>query len=104
MKHAIYLFVFQCQRRHEYFCPDFDKSKSCSKGKSCPYPHKSHSSKYQKNTKHLNETHNTKKHQDTALIKNDSKTTNVESRIRYYEIDSLYEDLEEQSQKTEDMK
>ncbi|KAH0954605.1 hypothetical protein HN011_002860 [Eciton burchellii] len=91
----------KCQRRHEYFCPEFDKSENCSKGKSCPYPHKSskiHLCENEKNAKYLN---NTKKHQAITISKkNDSKTTNPESR-RYYEINSLYEDPEEQSQKAD---
>ncbi|XP_014204691.1 uncharacterized protein LOC106636709 [Copidosoma floridanum] len=31
----------ECQNRHIIACPEFDKSGSCSKGKFCPYPHKS---------------------------------------------------------------
>jgi hypothetical protein len=97
----IFICFLQCQRRHEYFCPEFDKSENCSKGKSCPYPHKSskiHFCENEKNAKYLN---NTKKHQAITISKkNDSKTTNPESR-RYYEINSLYEDPEEQSQKAD---
>jgi len=97
----------QCERRHEYFCPEFDKSRSCSKGKSCPYPHKLYSSKNEKtkNQKDAKYLSNTKKHQAIRIIKkNNSKTTNPESRIRYYEVNTLYEDSEEQSQKTENIK
>ena len=34
-------FLAQCQKRHIYACPEFDKCGKCSKGKFCPYPHKS---------------------------------------------------------------
>ncbi|EZA56836.1 Zinc finger CCCH domain-containing protein [Ooceraea biroi] len=86
----------KCQRRHEYLCPEYNKSGSCSKGECCPYPHKSHSFNYEKSSKYLNKIHGAKKHQaTTSTAKDDSETTNPESRLRYYEISSsLSEDPE----------
>lgn len=31
----------QCKERHTNICPEFEKTEKCSKGKNCPYPHKS---------------------------------------------------------------
>lgn len=31
-------FTFQCDERHQYLCPDFEKNGKCPKRK-CPYPH-----------------------------------------------------------------
>lgn len=86
----------QCQQRHQYLCPEFDKSGSCSKGECCLYPHKSHSFNHEKNAKYLSKSHDMNKHQVIAsTAKIDSETTNPESRLRYYEISSnLSEDPE----------
>ncbi|XP_029164295.1 zinc finger CCCH domain-containing protein 3 [Nylanderia fulva] len=83
----------KCQRRHEYLCPEFNKSGNCSKGESCPYPHKSHLLDSEKSTKYSSKMHNVKKTMLTT--KNDSEMSNMESRLRYYEInDDLTEHLE----------
>lgn len=34
----------QCKQRHTNICPEFEKTEKCSKGKKCPYPHKSSTS------------------------------------------------------------
>lgn len=41
-------FVAQCMNRHINACPEFDKTGACSKGKSCPHPHKTLSTKAKK--------------------------------------------------------
>ncbi|GAB1868870.1 Zinc finger CCCH domain-containing protein 3 [Camponotus japonicus] len=83
----------KCQRRHEYLCPEFNKSGNCSKGECCPYPHKSHFSDSEKSAKYLNKMRDVQK--TTLTTKNNSEISNTESRLRYYEInDSLIEHLE----------
>ncbi|CAG5108722.1 Similar to ZC3H3: Zinc finger CCCH domain-containing protein 3 (Drosophila melanogaster) [Cotesia congregata] len=34
----------KCKQRHTNICPEFEKTEKCSKGKNCPYPHKSSTS------------------------------------------------------------
>ncbi|XP_074103227.1 zinc finger CCCH domain-containing protein 3 [Cotesia typhae] len=34
----------KCKQRHTNICPEFEKTEKCSKGKKCPYPHKSSTS------------------------------------------------------------
>jgi hypothetical protein len=41
---------FQCDKRHQFLCPDFEKTKKCAKRR-CPYPH---GNTVRKNTKVLN--------------------------------------------------
>jgi hypothetical protein len=41
------LIFLQCKKRHVNICPEFDRSGTCSKGKSCPYPHKDSKKKTQ---------------------------------------------------------
>jgi hypothetical protein len=40
----------QCDKRHQFLCPDFEKTKKCAKRR-CPYPH---GNTVRKNTKVLN--------------------------------------------------
>lgn len=83
----------KCQRRHEYLCPEFNKSGNCSKGESCPYPHKSHLFDSEKSVKYSSKMHVVQK--TTLITKNDSEMSNTESRLRYYEInDDLIEHFE----------
>ncbi|XP_018405300.1 PREDICTED: zinc finger CCCH domain-containing protein 3 isoform X2 [Cyphomyrmex costatus] len=82
----------KCQRRHEYLCPEFNKSGNCSKGECCPYPHKSHSSNFEKNTKYLNKTHDIQKYHATLAIDGNSENSNSEGRLRYYELTGLSEE------------
>ncbi|XP_018300323.1 zinc finger CCCH domain-containing protein 3 isoform X2 [Mycetomoellerius zeteki] len=79
----------KCQRRHEYLCPEFNKSGNCSKGECCPYPHKSHSSNSEKNAKYLNKIHDTQKYHATD---GNSENSNSEGRLRYYELTGLSEE------------
>ncbi|EGI65298.1 PREDICTED: zinc finger CCCH domain-containing protein 3 isoform X2 [Acromyrmex echinatior] len=82
----------KCQRRHEYLCPEFNKSGNCSKGECCPYPHKSHSFNSEKNTKYLNKTHDTQKYHATLATDGNSENSNSEGRLRYYELTGLSEE------------
>ncbi|CAL1684902.1 unnamed protein product [Lasius platythorax] len=83
----------KCQRRHEYICPEFNKSGNCSKGECCPYPHKSHLFDSEKNAKYSSKMRDVQK--TTLTAKNDSEMSNMESRLRYYEINnSVTEQLE----------
>ncbi|KYM89274.1 Zinc finger CCCH domain-containing protein 3 [Atta colombica] len=82
----------KCQRRHEYLCPEFNKSGNCSKGECCPYPHKSHSFNSEKNTKYLNKTHDTQKYHATLTTDGNSENSNSEGRLRYYELTGLSEE------------
>ncbi|PNF17491.1 hypothetical protein B7P43_G17634 [Cryptotermes secundus] len=53
----------ECKKRHTYLCPEFEKAGSCSKGKSCPYPHKTIVEKKvraQKHTVTTDEAHSTR--------------------------------------------
>ncbi|XP_014469016.1 PREDICTED: zinc finger CCCH domain-containing protein 3 [Dinoponera quadriceps] len=75
----------ECQRRHEYLCPEFDKTGNCSKGKYCVYPHKSHSSSIEENTKYLSKKVRVVKKYQATSAKVDTETSNLECRLRYYE-------------------
>ncbi|XP_011695446.1 PREDICTED: uncharacterized protein LOC105454499 isoform X1 [Wasmannia auropunctata] len=89
----------KCQRRHEYLCPEFNKSGNCSKGECCPYPHKSYSSNSEKNTKYLSKTHDTQKYHAAPVAEGNSEISNSEGRLRYYEItDRLSEELEKKKE------
>ncbi|XP_011868766.1 PREDICTED: zinc finger CCCH domain-containing protein 3 [Vollenhovia emeryi] len=89
----------KCQRRHEYLCPEFNKSGNCSKGECCPYPHKSHSSNSEKSTKYLSKTHDTQKHHAALTTKDNSEISNSEGRLRYYEIaGGLPEEIEKKKE------
>ncbi|XP_012525644.1 zinc finger CCCH domain-containing protein 3 [Monomorium pharaonis] len=89
----------KCQRRHEYLCPEFNKSGNCSKGECCPYPHKSHSSNSEKSAKYLSKTHDTQKYHAAFAREGNSEISNPESRLRYYEItDGLSEDFEKKKE------
>ncbi|XP_018372497.1 PREDICTED: zinc finger CCCH domain-containing protein 3 isoform X2 [Trachymyrmex cornetzi] len=88
----------KCQRRHEYLCPEFNKSGNCSKGECCPYPHKSHSFNSEKNTKYLNKTHDTQKYHATLATDGNSENSNSEGRLRYYELTSLSEELKKKKE------
>lgn len=84
----------ECKRRHEYLCPKFEKTGKCSKGKYCPYPHKSQLTFEKENDKHLK-----RKRKVTEPIKTevsaDETCSNAESRPRYYEqTESFLEDIE----------
>ncbi|XP_076626074.1 zinc finger CCCH domain-containing protein 3 [Colletes latitarsis] len=69
----------ECKQRHENLCPEFEKMKKCSKGKSCPYPHKLCSSFNKQN-------HYKRKYgQVESPMSNDISTSNNENRLRYYE-------------------
>ncbi|XP_011168768.1 zinc finger CCCH domain-containing protein 3 [Solenopsis invicta] len=89
----------KCQRRHEYLCPEFNKSGNCSKGECCPYPHKSHSSNSEKSAKYLNKTHDAQKYHATLVTESNSEISNSESRLRYYELtNSLSEEFEKKKE------
>ncbi|KAL0106688.1 hypothetical protein PUN28_015321 [Cardiocondyla obscurior] len=89
----------KCQRRHEYLCPEFNKSGNCSKGESCPYPHKSHFSNSEKSAKYLSKPHDTQKYHVTLTAEENSEISNPEGRLRYYEItDSFSEKLEKKKE------
>ncbi|KAL7306473.1 hypothetical protein TKK_0001172 [Trichogramma kaykai] len=77
----------ECQKRHEFLCPEFDKSGSCTKGK-CPYPHKSKVSGSKKVAR---------KKCKTPIKTNNVNALESESKKRYYEEAS--EDLEEKKNK-----
>lgn len=89
----------QCQRRHEYLCPEFDKSGNCNKGKYCPYPHKSHPPSAESTKYTSKKTHDEQKHQTTSVAKDDAEISNSESRLRYYErSDDLSGDFEKKKE------
>ncbi|KOC61126.1 Zinc finger CCCH domain-containing protein 7, partial [Habropoda laboriosa] len=73
----------ECKQRHENLCPEFEKTKKCSKGKHCPYPHKSQSSSNKQN--HLKRKYNIPKNQMTPPVTKDTSISNTENRLRYYE-------------------
>ncbi|XP_026300853.1 zinc finger CCCH domain-containing protein 3 isoform X1 [Apis mellifera] len=85
--------LLQCKQRHENLCPEFEKTKKCSKGKHCPYPHKSQSSSKKQNQ--LKRKYNIHNNQATAPIIKDTSSSNNENRLRYYEqADSLNKSLD----------
>ncbi|XP_050465176.1 zinc finger CCCH domain-containing protein 3 isoform X2 [Cataglyphis hispanica] len=88
----------KCQRRHEYLCPEFNKSGNCSKGECCPYPHKSHFSDSEKSTKYSSKMRTVQK--TTLTTKNDSEILNTENRLRYYEINNSFTEHLEKKKKT----
>ncbi|KAM0733163.1 Zinc finger CCCH domain-containing protein 3 [Formica fusca] len=88
----------KCQRRHEYLCPEFNKSGNCSKGECCPYPHKSHFSDSEKSAKYSSKLRDVKK--TTLTTKNDSEMSNTENRLRYYEINNSFTEHLEKKKKT----
>ncbi|XP_047351318.1 zinc finger CCCH domain-containing protein 3 isoform X1 [Vespa velutina] len=84
----------ECKLRHEYLCPEYNKTSNCSKGKYCPYPHKPTTSTARQNNKYLQKEPNATKSQSTSTIENDTELTNHECRLRYYEsTDTVNNDL-----------
>lgn len=75
----------ECKLRHEYLCPEYSKSGSCTKGKYCPYPHKPTTSTARQNNKYLPKEPVVTKSEDAYVMENDTELTNHESRLRYYE-------------------
>ncbi|XP_076303420.1 zinc finger CCCH domain-containing protein 3 isoform X2 [Lasioglossum baleicum] len=73
----------ECKQRHENLCPEFEKMEKCSKGKHCPYPHKSQTSLTKQN--HLKRKYNVRNDQITHPKLNDMSPSNNENRLRYYE-------------------
>ncbi|XP_076765760.1 zinc finger CCCH domain-containing protein 3 [Xylocopa sonorina] len=82
----------ECKQRHENLCPEFDKTKKCSKGKHCPYPHKLQSSNKQN---HLKRKYNVPSNQPKPPTTKDTFSPNAENKLRYYEqADTLNKSLE----------
>ncbi|XP_034194064.1 zinc finger CCCH domain-containing protein 3 [Osmia lignaria lignaria] len=82
----------ECKQRHENLCPEFEKTKKCSKGKHCPYPHKLQSSSNTQN--HLKRKYDVSNHQVVSPTK-DTSSSNNENRVRYYEqADTLNKSLD----------
>ncbi|XP_051162890.1 uncharacterized protein LOC127282593 [Leptopilina boulardi] len=83
----------ECKERHIFACPEFEKEGKCSKGKQCPYPHKSKTNKTSR-TLHVN-------NKESSILEassiDDLTCTIIESRKRYY--DNLNEDLEEKRER-----
>lgn len=74
--------------RHINACPEFDKTGACSKGKSCPYPHKSHLTK----TKRPKGISRSKSVTTTKSMENIPTTSAVaKTGMRYY--DNINTDL-----------
>ncbi|KZC10597.1 Zinc finger CCCH domain-containing protein 7, partial [Dufourea novaeangliae] len=73
----------ECKQRHENLCPEFEKMEKCSKGKHCPYPHKSQISFTKQN--HLKRQYNVSNDQVTHHMSKDVSSCNNENRLRYYE-------------------
>ncbi|XP_043469154.1 zinc finger CCCH domain-containing protein 3 [Leptopilina heterotoma] len=83
----------ECKERHIFACPEFEKEGKCSKGKQCPYPHKSKT----KNTPRTLNNVNKELTNLNASNENDLTCTIIESRKRYY--DSSNDDLEEKRER-----
>ncbi|XP_078038563.1 zinc finger CCCH domain-containing protein 3 isoform X2 [Augochlora pura] len=74
----------ECKQRHENLCPEFEKMEKCSKGKHCPYPHKSQTTLTEQN--HLKRKYNLRNEQIARPSLNDNTSpSNNENRLRYYE-------------------
>ncbi|XP_076647200.1 zinc finger CCCH domain-containing protein 3 [Halictus rubicundus] len=73
----------ECKQRHENLCPEFEKMEKCSKGKHCPYPHKSQTSLTKQN--HLKRKYNVRNDHITHPKLNNLSPFNNENRLRYYE-------------------
>ncbi|KAK9301528.1 hypothetical protein QLX08_006150 [Tetragonisca angustula] len=71
----------ECKQRHENLCPEFEKTKKCSKGKHCPYPHKSSSKKQS----HLKRKYSTHCNQAVVPVTENTLSFSTENRLRYYE-------------------
>lgn len=83
----------ECKQRHENLCPEFVKTNKCSKGKHCPYPHKTHSTTNKQT--HLKRKYNASINQSTSSVPKDTFTSNTESKLRYYEqTDTLNKSLD----------
>ncbi|KAF3430151.1 hypothetical protein E2986_06504 [Frieseomelitta varia] len=73
----------ECKQRHENLCPEFEKTKKCSKGKHCPYPHKTQSSS--KKQSHLKRKYSTHCNQAVVPVTKNTSSYSTENRLRYYE-------------------
>ena len=77
------MFSAQCKQRHVNVCPEFEKAGKCSKGKYCPYPHKSKKPKTSCSLQKRNALPSLKAQESTYVT--------ITSRKRYY--DNISEDL-----------
>ncbi|XP_017888733.1 zinc finger CCCH domain-containing protein 3 [Ceratina calcarata] len=83
----------ECKQRHENLCPEFDKTNKCSKGKHCPYPHKTQLTPNKQS--HLKRKYNTSSNRAVSSVPKDTFTSNTESKLRYYEqADTLNKSLD----------
>ncbi|XP_050517167.1 zinc finger CCCH domain-containing protein 3 [Diabrotica virgifera virgifera] len=83
----------QCDKRHQFLCPDFEKNGTCHKPR-CSYPHGRMVRKYsvfnknkfaKKSSKHINENASTSKDRPVTLVNKKEETTEIESvNTRYY--------------------
>ncbi|CAG9840513.1 unnamed protein product [Diabrotica balteata] len=84
----------QCDKRHQFLCPDFEKKGTCQKPR-CSYPHGRMVRKYsvfnknkfaKKSSKHINENATTSKDRSVALANKNEEKTEIESVVntRYY--------------------
>ncbi|XP_072399757.1 uncharacterized protein ZC3H3 [Diabrotica undecimpunctata] len=84
----------QCDKRHQFLCPDFEKKGTCHKPR-CSYPHGRMVRKYsvfnknkfaKKSSKHINENATTSKDRSVALVNKNEENTEIESVVntRYY--------------------
>ncbi|XP_044755715.1 uncharacterized protein LOC123314467 [Coccinella septempunctata] len=83
----------KCNKRHQFLCPEFEKTKKCTKTK-CPYPHRSSKvirSKAPKKT--------TKKILQRKVIKPSKQTVEENCQIRYYK-DNLEDTNETEERET----
>lgn len=82
-----------CKQRHENLCPEFEKTNKCSKGKHCPYPHKSQS--FSNTQNHLKRKYDICSNQVVPPATKDTSSSNNENRVRYYEqADTLNKSLD----------
>lgn len=73
------LFLFQCDKRHMYLCPEYEKFQKCLKSK-CPYPHGSSEVNKPKLKKR-----NLKKIVQQKIIKPIKSSVEETNQIRYYD-------------------
>ncbi|XP_058804990.1 uncharacterized protein LOC131672064 [Phymastichus coffea] len=82
-----------CQKRHIYTCPEFEKSRKCSKIEFCPYPHKRSTVKTELSKNHVNS--NTSNKIECLNEMRGKENPIVEYKKRYYE--NLRENLNEKN-------
>ncbi|XP_030750080.1 zinc finger CCCH domain-containing protein 3 [Sitophilus oryzae] len=88
----------ECDRRHQYLCPEYEKHGKCTKQR-CPYPHGKmvrsyliHKSKFAKNYSDKNKVDQT----EQRKVVNE-KLDKIDERLRYYKNDKAEYEIEQEN-------